>query len=138
MQRPPHLDLFPPAHHPRYSPSPAPLPTPPTETTTAPGAHSHPTFAKPHSAQMSPTTRYGVHHRRVYRSSFSTSASSDEGKYFVLDDDAHPTKYMPYWDDLENKYDLPRPNQSEHQVKQDPTGTLKSIPPPPFFHPRHC
>jgi len=122
MQRPPHLDLFP---HPRHSPRPASLPTPPTEAPTA-SAVLNPHFTKPLTAPMSPTTRFGSYDRRVSRSSFAPSASSDDAKRFVLDNNAHPTKYMHFWDQLNDKHGLPRPNHSEHQVKQDPTGTLKS------------
>jgi len=121
MQRPPRLDLFP-SH--RHSPAPASLSIPPTETTTA-SASSNSHFAKPLNAPMSPTTRFGSYSRRPSRSSFATSAS-DDPKCFVVDDNVHPTKYMHFWDKLTDKYGLSRPNYSEHQVKQDPTGTLKS------------
>jgi hypothetical protein len=123
MQRPPRLDLF----APRHSASPAPLPTPPTERTTVP-AHSNFTFAKPLSAPMSPTTRFGLYGRRISRA-FATTSASDDAKCFVLDSNAHPTKYMHFYDELDNKHGLARPNKSEHQVKQDPTGTLKSTSP---------
>lgn len=127
MQRPPHLDLFPS----RHSQSPAPLPTPPTEQKTS-SAILNSTFAKEPPAIMSPTTRFGSYGRRVSRSSFATSSSSDGAKSFVLDTDAHPNKYMHFYDRLDNKHGLAPPSQSEHQVKQDPTGTLKSTFPSTF------
>ena len=48
---------------------------------------------------------------------------------FVREHDASETKYMHHFDKLVEKLDVIGPMGAEHQVKQDPTGTLKSIDP---------
>jgi hypothetical protein len=53
-------------------------------------------------------------------------ATSEEARSFVFEKDASPEKYMHYYDQLEGDLDVTPPQTSEHQVKQDPTGTLKS------------
>ena len=114
MQRPPRLDSFS-----RISLSPTSLPTPP-ESSKIP-------FER--SGTMSPvSTRYNATpaYRRASRASFGTTTSADEAKTFVLESDASANKYMHHFDDLTDHHELPRPNKAEHQVKQDPSGTLKS------------
>jgi hypothetical protein len=115
MQRPTRLDSFS-----RISPSPTPLPTPPESSIKSPSERS---------GTMSPvSTRYSTvpGYRRPSRASFGTATSADDAKSFIFESDASPNKYKHHYDTLTDHLELLRPNKAEHQVKQDPSGTLKS------------
>lgn len=115
MQRPPHLDLYS-----RNSLSPPPLQTPPDSSTNPPSERSN---------SMSPvTTRYTTtsSYRRPSRTSYGGTTSAEEAKSFTLEKDASEEKYMHYFEQLDHHLDIGPPQSSEHQVKQDPSGTLKS------------
>jgi hypothetical protein len=51
----------------------------------------------------------------------------DDAKSFVLESNASPEKYMHHFKGLTEKLDVKGPTSSEHQVKQDPTGKLRSL-----------
>jgi hypothetical protein len=53
-------------------------------------------------------------------------AAAEDARTFVREKDAQPSKYMHYFNQLTEKLDVLGPTSSEHQVKQDPSGTLKS------------
>ena len=115
MQCLPRLDSFS-----RISPSPTPLPTPPESSLKSP-------FER--SGTMSPvSTRYNAApgYRRASRASFGTTTSADDAKKFIFETNASPKKYMHYFETLTEHFGLSCPNKAEHQVKQDPSGTLKS------------
>jgi len=123
MQRPQSLD-----YNSRFSisPPPTPLPTPLQSST-------QPPFER--SSTMSPVaTRYSSASscRKPSRNSYSSATHRtslvDDGRNFIYEQDASTSKYMHYFDksrDLE----IVAPQAAEHQVKQDPSGTLKSISP---------
>ena len=115
MQRPPRLDSFS-----RISPSPTPLLTPPESSIKSPFDSS--------SAMSPVSTRYSTTpvYRRASRASFGTATSAEDAKSFIFESDASPNKYMHYFDSITEHLELSRPNKAEHQVKQDPSGTLKS------------
>src|SRR5216117_2733288 len=82
-----------------------------------------------HSGLMSPiSTRHNMSNssRRPSRASFGTVSSADDARNFVLEKDASPSKYMHYFTDITHDLDVIGPFESDHQVKQDPSGTLKS------------
>jgi hypothetical protein len=80
---------------------------------------------------MSPVQQRYSSYRKPSRGSGNWNSSirntSDDAKCFVMAEDVHPTKYMHFFDQLESELDVKGPTKSEHQVKQDPSGTLKSI-----------
>lgn len=85
---------------------------------------------------MSPvSTRYNTapSYRRASRASFGTTTSADDAKKFIFETDASPKKYMHYFETLPEHFGLSCPNKAEHQVKQDPSGTLKSTIPIRFI-----
>jgi len=105
---------------PRISPSPTPLLTPPESSIKSPFERSN---------SMSPvSTRFttAASYRRPSRGSYSGTSSAEEAKTFVLEKDASEQKYMHYFGQLSSRLDVSGPQSSEHQVKQDPSGTLKS------------
>lgn len=113
MQRPTRLDF-----DSRTAPSSTSLPTPPESATQSP---FDPRNMSPLETRPSP-------YRKTSRGSYSAGirAHSDDTKLFVLESDASEHKYMHYYDQLNDRLDVPRPTAAEHQVKHDPSGTLKS------------
>jgi hypothetical protein len=113
MERPTHIEF-----NPRITPSPTPLPTPPEQTTSSLDKHS-----------MSPVQTRPSPYRKLSRGTQPTAIrnTADDAKTFVLSPHAYPGKYRHYFDQLEERLDVDGPTSSEHQVKQDPSGTLKSI-----------
>jgi hypothetical protein len=103
----------------RTAPSPTPLPTPPDSATQSP-------FDR---RTMSPVEGRPSPYRKASRGSSSAGirSASDDTKLFMFESDASTDKYMHYYDQLSDRLDVPRPTAVEHQVKHDPSGTLKSI-----------
>ena len=82
---------------------------------------------------MSPVaTRYSSasSSRKPSRSSYSSATHRatviEDGRTFVYERDASPVKYMHYFEKVRD-LDITDTQAAEHQVKQDPSGTLKSI-----------
>jgi len=78
---------------------------------------------------MSPGETRPSPYRKASRGSYGAGirSASDDTKLFVFESDASSDKYMHYYDQLSDKLDVPKPTAVEHQVKHDPSGTLKSI-----------
>ena len=114
MQRTSHIEF-----NPRTTPSPTPLPTPPEQTETS--------LLDRHS--MSPVQTRPSPYRKLSRGTQPTAVrnTADDPKSFIVGHHDYPGKYRHYFDQLEEALDVEGPTSSEHQVKQDPSGTLKSI-----------
>jgi hypothetical protein len=64
--------------------------------------------------------------RNSYSSATHRTSVVDDGRNFLYEQDASAAKYMHYFDKIRD-LDIVGPQAAEHQVKQDPSGTLKSI-----------
>jgi hypothetical protein len=114
MQRPSHIEF-----NPRITPSPTPLPTPPEQTETS----------RLDRQSMSPVQTRPSPYRKLSRGTQPTAVRNtvDDAKTFVVGHHDYPGKYRHHFDQLDEPLDVEGPTSSEHQVKQDPSGTLKSI-----------
>ena len=110
----------------RYSISPPPTPlSTPRESSTQP-SFEHPATMSPVSTRYSSAATSRKPSRSSYSSATHRASVVDDCKNFAFENDASTAKYMHYFDKVRD-LDITGPQAAEHQVKQDPSGTLKSI-----------
>lgn len=101
--------------------------TPPATPRSSPLEHSAALLLDRNT--MSPSqTRHVASPRKVSRSYNAPTARvvADDARSFVFERDASPGKYWHHFNEITEPLDVGPPSTSEHQVKQDPSGTLKS------------